>query len=563
MNYEDLLLQLAADPAGRYTVRVARSPAGESEPEPLAPPISPDEIDRLGDAYGRAARDVRVPALAVPRTPDLAELGARLFGALFVGSVRNRYHESLGRVLARDNCGLRIRIEMALGRPDMARLHAIPWEYLCAVEDGHFLGLSRDLSIVRYLDLALPADRPPVPAPLAILVVAGQELASSDLALTGEHRAMVRAWDERGSVRITLLPNPTIEALRDALLARDYHVLHFMGHGGFDRRAGEGSLAFRNEEGRRIWVSGADLAAQLRDRTSLRLIFLNACWTARAISSGPYAGVATALLGAGVPAVLAMQFAISDAAALAFSRVFYRRIAQGDTIDAAVTEGRMAIRRLNHPTPEWGTPVLFERLSSGRIVVARLRPRAAWRTAAVGALLGAAALLAVWWVRTQPASRRSVSASQAPIVSAVAHERVHRAMAQSAATGAPLEGEPVKRTERRHEGAQEAEAAPSGPARTPSREEARQPSAPRTYTLTALRPIFIQELRTSVSAEFSQIGRETYLTLHLMQVGGPALHQAVLGPTDLDLGPGKGRLLVQSINWEAQTVQLAAEAAAH
>jgi hypothetical protein len=502
---------------------------------------------------GRAARDLEPTRGAELRETTLAELGERLFRALFTGTVRNRYHESLGRVLAHGNCGLRLRIELGLKNPAMARLHAIPWEYLRPAEDGHFLGLRRDISIVRYLDLALAGDRPPVPAPLAILVVAGEDLAGSDLALAREHRALARAWSERGAVHVDLLRGATLEMLRDALLARDFHVLHFMGHGGFDPRAGEGSLAFRDEHGRRTWVSGAELAEQLRDRTSLRLVFLNACWTARAVSSGPYAGVATALLGAGVPAVLAMQFAVSDVAALAFSRSFYRRLAQGDTIDAAVTEGRMAIRRLRLAVAEWGTPALFQRLDGGQIIASTVRPRAVARGAAAAGLLVAAALLSWWRFPSQPAER-GIASQARPLLAAPPdlHPIKQRSMDASGA-GTPRDGgraqeRPGYRTGR------------PGSSRSSERERL---SAPRSYLLTVHGALFVQEVASSVSAEFSQIGQESYLTLHISRTGSPSLHRALLGPADIDLGPGNGRLVVQSIDWDAQTVQLVAEASAH
>jgi hypothetical protein len=56
--------------------------------------------------------------------------------------------DDLRAVAQRLRCGLGAPGERAawrtatLGHPEMARLHAIPWEYLRAVEDGHFLGLS-------------------------------------------------------------------------------------------------------------------------------------------------------------------------------------------------------------------------------------------------------------------------------------------------------------------------------------------------------------------------------------------------------------------------------------
>jgi hypothetical protein len=399
MDYDDFVIHLGTDGQG-LTVRVARSPAGESNPEVLSLTLCDSEIAGFAATFSRAAEVARQDRhMRPPPTPEidessLAEIGARLSRSLFPETVRNLYQRSLGQVAERGR-GLRIRIEMGLGNSALARLHAVPWEYLYLADDGHFLALGQETSIVRYLSLGLPGDRPPVPSPLSILVIAGEALVGSDLDLAQERRELERAWSEPGEVHIDVLPGCTLNALREQLLAREYHALHFMGHGGFDAAAGEGTLAFRDEAGRRVWVSGADLAEQLRDRSSLRLVCLNACKTAQAGSTAPYAGVATALLRAGIPAVVAMQFLISDAAALAFSRAFYRRIAHGDTVDAAVTEGRLAIRRLAPGHTEWGTPVLFERLTSGRIVELDHRPPPEVRSRFLGRAALAGAVLSV------------------------------------------------------------------------------------------------------------------------------------------------------------------------
>jgi hypothetical protein len=361
MDYEDFVLELGTDAQG-LTVRVARSPAGESDPETLSLVRGEGEIFKFVAEARRQGRDLDTPKIA---ETSIAETGDNLFRVLFPAAVRTLYLQSLGRVAERGQ-GLRVRIVVSLNTSGAAQLHSVPWEYLA--NDGHFLCLSREISIVRYLALGLPSDRPPVSAPLSILVLPGEESAAGELDLAEEQRELERAWSESGNVRIHVLRESTLEALREELLTREYHALHFMGHGGFSAATGEGTLAFSTKQGQRVWISGTELAEQLRDRSSLRLVFLNACRTAQAGAMAPYAGVATALLRVGIPAVIAMQFPISDSAALALSRAFYRRIARGDTVDAAVTEGRMAIHRLAPDTTEWGTPVLFERLTSGRIV---------------------------------------------------------------------------------------------------------------------------------------------------------------------------------------------------
>ena len=73
----------------------------------------------------------------------------------------------------------------------------------------------------------------------------------------------------------------------------------------------------------------------------------------------PYAGVATTLVQLGVPAVVAMQFEISDAAAILFAEELYTNlIGRQDPIDAAVAEARKAIY-IELGKVEWATPVLF------------------------------------------------------------------------------------------------------------------------------------------------------------------------------------------------------------
>ena len=86
-----------------------------------------------------------------------------------------------------------------------------------------------------------------------------------------------------------------------------------------------------------------------------------------------WSGLAAALLRAGVPVVVAMQFAISVEAAKKFSYGFYDALARGKSIDEAVTEGRAALHA--HPGKsgfdDFGLPVIYSRMT--RTVSLRLR----------------------------------------------------------------------------------------------------------------------------------------------------------------------------------------------
>jgi hypothetical protein len=86
----------------------------------------------------------------------------------------------------------------------------------------------------------------------------------------------------------------------------------------------------------------------------------------------PFAGTAQELVRQGIPAVVAMQFEISDEAAITFSLEFYRALADGCPVDAALTEARKAIYTQGNRL-EWATPVLYMRTLQGPIFDVRQR----------------------------------------------------------------------------------------------------------------------------------------------------------------------------------------------
>ena len=338
MRYLDFTLDFVPDGRGGVAVKVSDSPAGQGGLEPFDPP--PTEED--------------------------APLGALLFDALFRGSLRRFFDRSVGSL--RPNEGLRIKIQLDLAETVLAPLHSLPWESLFERETHHTFGLDRRFSIVRFVPLRRMLDRRELPRPLRILLAGAEPRGTRLLALDEEMERVLKAVERPGRIEVRLLPQATPESLRRTLTeGGEFHVLHFMGHGDFDPASGEGKLFF--EDGRRgaAKLLGHRIADRLRDRTSLRLIFLNACRTGRSAAPNPFGGVAMALVEAGVPAVLAMQRQIADGAAIAFSETVYRRLAAGDSIDAAVTEGRHALAARNPESPDWSTPVLLSHVPDGRL----------------------------------------------------------------------------------------------------------------------------------------------------------------------------------------------------
>jgi hypothetical protein len=243
----------------------------------------------------------------------------------------------------------------------------IAWEYLYNPELNRFLALSSETPIVRYLHMPEYVTPLAVEPPLRVLVIisspAGYETLDGKSEWSKLNQALANLRS-RGLVVLKQLQVPTLEALLRELRRAEYHVIHFVGHGGYDRQTDDGVIVLEDERGQASLASGQELGVLLHDHRSLRLVLLNACEGARASIRDPFSGTAQSLVQQGIPAVIAMQFRISDEAAITYAGEFYAALADSYPVDAALAEARkvMFVRRKD---TEWGTPVLYTRSPDG------------------------------------------------------------------------------------------------------------------------------------------------------------------------------------------------------
>ncbi len=371
LSYEDLSVWFKPQPeSGGYRVEL-RCQAGEDAASFELPAefgiLRPGHRDPMRDWTGNALSHRGGETMASPRQPPPQrprEIGDLLFQALFSGPVRQLYDRVRG---ACSSPGQGVRIKLHFDRDCAPELSHLPWEMLYAAETKDYLGLDRTTPVVRYLDLPRPTTLPPFTAPLRVLLVQANPTSTDVLDLAAESGRIERLLASCADVEI--LEHAHLETLREALLRRPFHILHFMGHGVFDERAGTGSLLLEAPGGTQQMVAGEVLANHLKGCLP-QLVVVNACDSGRAVSAPGqdfYRGIATALVMGGVPAVAAMRTPITDCAATAFSTALYRDLAAGAPVDAAVTEGRMAIYRGDVTSPEWAVPVLFMRLQDGQL----------------------------------------------------------------------------------------------------------------------------------------------------------------------------------------------------
>jgi hypothetical protein len=357
-GYDELMLRLDRRADGSY-VAFASTRAAEAITD-FELPFSELELENfiLRVSRPRGRRRIDGSALGEAR-----RFGASLFNALFRGEVQTLYRDALAQARRQ---GRGVRITLCLSKSP--ELIDVPWEYL--FDDPDFLAVSAFTPVVRYLDRPRAYRPLRVESPLRVLGVVSSPAEYERLDVESERDNLTRALSDSidaGAVELHWLEKPTLGALLKALQAQPFHVLHYIGHGAYDREAERGVLLFEDESGWARPVSGDKLGMILHDFWSLRLAVLNACEGARTARTDPFAGVAGALVQRDIPAVVAMQFEISDEAAIVFAGGFYRPLAAGLPVDTSLAAARLAILAERSDDIEWGTPVLFMRVPDGRI----------------------------------------------------------------------------------------------------------------------------------------------------------------------------------------------------
>ncbi len=192
--------------------------------------------------------------------------------------------------------------------------------------------------------------------------------------------ALVEAMEGLGGlVELAILSPPTLGALREELAraagARTpYHVVHFDGHGVYDRRAGLGGLCFEDPrdtdrlDGRRHQTVYTDTLGPLLRDHRIPLVFLEACQSAQAEQASE--SVASELLKVGVASVVAMSHSVLVETARRFVAAFYGALASGQRVGQAMLAGQQVLhedsfrgsifgaRELR--LKDWFVPVLYQ-----------------------------------------------------------------------------------------------------------------------------------------------------------------------------------------------------------
>jgi CHAT domain/Kelch motif/Galactose oxidase, central domain len=301
------------------------------------------------------------------------EVGRTLFTAVFAERVYGRYAASVQEAARR---GEPLRVVLRLRAPELAGL---PWEMMFDPDANEYLCQREPL--VRYVESAQPSMPLPVKPPLRILglVAAPRNLPRLDAAAEKQRLTDALAGlTARGQVELVWAPGGSWPALMSSLILGPWHVLHFVGHGGIDPNHSDGLLALEDDtSGQADLVSAVRFARLLHtSRPVPRLTVLNACQSGESAPDDLLSSTAATLVDSGISAAIAMQFAVTDPAAVAFARGFYQALARNNPVDEAVRIGRIAINGTSENTLEWLTPVLYLRTDDTRLFALAPEPEA-------------------------------------------------------------------------------------------------------------------------------------------------------------------------------------------
>lgn len=220
------------------------------------------------------------------------------------------------------------------------RILRLPWELLR--DEGGYL-FSEKISVRRRMHKVKSQEIQPFDLPVRILMVSCRPDGAGFIDPRSIATPLLESLDSLPEdFEVEFLRPPTLKALDERL--RDetklrVHIVHFDGHGVYDKGVGLGFLLFEDENHQKHQVDAEQLGTLL-NRSGIPLMVLNACQSAQPDDRNPFASVASRLIESGVGGVVAMNYSVLVETAKRFTKEFYGALARGQSTNAAMDTAR-------------------------------------------------------------------------------------------------------------------------------------------------------------------------------------------------------------------------------
>ena len=387
MDYLDFRLTVSPDVAtvGNWQIQVDDCPLPElvGNKGSLAPAVTREQLNTLRSREGW------------PNVNKLQTIGGAVWQSVMTESARAAFFASLAVAKAQKR-GLRLVVVLQgddrrdAGAGTAIRLPELPLEALFSEQ---FFATDLMTPVSRSLQMRPDQDPFRLKHPLRVLVAvaAPNDRPPADAAkeLTEIENAVAALAGAGGRLELDVLEQATREAVQSQLVKKPYHVLHFIGHGGFDVVGDDATpsayVCFVRDDGSgKSDPTDALTVSEMLRNTTVRLVVITACSSAAPtppqpgdpIDAGPlgtaaFDGMAQRLVSGVSPvsAAIGMQFDLESSGAVAFSRSFYENLLEpGIALDEIVTRARKAlVGELNPGHRAWVTPTVYWRCKNGLV----------------------------------------------------------------------------------------------------------------------------------------------------------------------------------------------------
>jgi CHAT domain-containing protein len=279
-----------------------------------------------------------------------------IYSRVFSGELGDYLNKSI-KEAQEDGGGLRISLRFDKDVPEIA---ALPWEYLH--DNEGFLIARRSILISRLPPGVTKKKLAPLDSVLRMLVIISgpDDTGFSPLNTEKEQEIILEAvekLEKEQKIKVDFTEDATFENIEGYLNERDYHIVHFTGHG--INVNGKGRLVFETEDQKARLIDNKTLSELFTER-GIRLVVLNSCESAKGSNKEAFGDLASMLSKNGVPAVVAMQYSVMDDIATKFAYYFYKTITSGKPVDIALKEARLMMKSSEKSNGfDFATPVLY------------------------------------------------------------------------------------------------------------------------------------------------------------------------------------------------------------
>lgn len=325
----------------------------------------------------------------ISKRQEFETFGTLMYRTLFSGEAKDFFEQSLHSISEGD----RLHLHLSFQKEVEKKLISFPWEFLyCPATGklpGFFMSTSVDLVFSRHIrfESSKQVVEEEAEETLRILIAISQpqdirkktlkSVISSDF-LEQPVIDAIEKLDKRypKKIKFSVIEQPTIDELLDVLERDKPHVLHFVGHGHFNKKEQRGEIALlKPDKQNALWIRYRDFAeffaqTHAQGHHIPRLVFLQLCQGATLNFSPSLAELAPQLIRANVQATITMRYPLPPLDAKIFCEIFYEQLLLGEPVDHAAQVGRwrMAIRDPKiYDSRIFGTPILYMR-SHDRIV---------------------------------------------------------------------------------------------------------------------------------------------------------------------------------------------------